>query len=296
MFESIFGHRRRVVGRLERIERALDELRRAATAPRQSAVYLGDHQALTKLRSGERIFVDTRDCMMVPSILLDGVWEDYLVDAFVGTLQKGMTVLDVGASYGVFTLPAATAVGRGGKVYAVEPNPTVARLLRNSIWANFFSQVEVIEAAASDAASAVELSFSPHHTGGASIQRRHGSQRYPYEHDYEFYETVTVQAQRLDALIPVGARIDALKIDVEEAEVLAFAGMGPLLDHPRVILCEYRRSGIERLQSPLAFLEDFAQRGYALHIMAREGPTPPMTPAAIVDHAKDDLIDLFMRR
>jgi ubiquinone/menaquinone biosynthesis C-methylase UbiE len=42
-------------------------------------------------------------------------------------LAKGMTLADLGAGYGFYALPAATIVGEGGTVYAVEPDPRRAR-------------------------------------------------------------------------------------------------------------------------------------------------------------------------
>lgn len=48
-------------------------------------------------------------------------------------LQPGMTVLDVGAHIGYYTLLAATCVGPRGRVFAVEPAEENVVLLRENV-------------------------------------------------------------------------------------------------------------------------------------------------------------------
>lgn len=65
-------------------------------------------------------------------------------------LLPGQRVIDVGANYGVYTLSMAVAVGATGTVLSFEPVPTTTRWLRESVQANGFHQVEVLECAVSD--------------------------------------------------------------------------------------------------------------------------------------------------
>ncbi len=110
MFGFIFPTIRRLSERVELLERDLAETRM------RRPIYLGDYTAMATLaRTGQKIFVDTRDRTMVPHILHDGRWEDWVVGAFLDELRPGMTVLDVGASFGCFALPAAAAVGPSGR-------------------------------------------------------------------------------------------------------------------------------------------------------------------------------------
>lgn len=48
-------------------------------------------------------------------------WEEYEMGLFLSAIKPGMTVVDVGASFGFYTCLAAGAVGPSGKVYAFEP-------------------------------------------------------------------------------------------------------------------------------------------------------------------------------
>jgi FkbM family methyltransferase len=64
-------------------------------------------------------------------------------------LRPGMHVLDIGASYGIYALTAAAAVGAEGKVWAVEPAPEIFDCLQESVEMNEFLQLSVWPAALS---------------------------------------------------------------------------------------------------------------------------------------------------
>src|SRR5207302_1825532 len=55
--------------------------------------------------------------------------EQASVDAVRGFLREGDVAIDIGAHTGDSTLPIALAVGREGRVLALEPNPYVFRIL-----------------------------------------------------------------------------------------------------------------------------------------------------------------------
>jgi FkbM family methyltransferase len=64
--------------------------------------------------------------------------------------KPGMTVFDVGANVGYFTLLFSRAVGPQGHVYAFEPNPDNLARLHSHLALNACTNVTVIAAAASD--------------------------------------------------------------------------------------------------------------------------------------------------
>lgn len=65
-------------------------------------------------------------------------------------LQPGMTVADVGAGSGYFTLRLAKRVGAGGKVYAVDVQPEMLTLLRGRLKTSKITNVEPVLGSESD--------------------------------------------------------------------------------------------------------------------------------------------------
>jgi ubiquinone/menaquinone biosynthesis C-methylase UbiE len=65
-------------------------------------------------------------------------------------LRPGMRVSDLGAGTGVFTLPMAKAVGKGGRVYAIDVDSGLLAIVAQKAKANGLSNVETIVATATD--------------------------------------------------------------------------------------------------------------------------------------------------
>jgi FkbM family methyltransferase len=77
---------------------------------------------------------------------------------FVGRLLRpGMTVLDIGAHHGLYTLLTAKRVGRGGRVIAFEPSPRECRRLARHLRVNRCRNVQVEECAVGDVSGEAEL-------------------------------------------------------------------------------------------------------------------------------------------
>ena len=67
-------------------------------------------------------------------IIRKGMFETETVGAFAALLTPGMTVMDVGANVGQFTLVAARRVGPSGRVHAFEPTPHLATTTSSATW------------------------------------------------------------------------------------------------------------------------------------------------------------------
>jgi FkbM family methyltransferase len=65
-------------------------------------------------------------------------------------LKPGMTVLDIGANVGVYSLPLARRVGPAGRVYAYEPGGEPRRLLTKGQRANGLDNLHILRTALSD--------------------------------------------------------------------------------------------------------------------------------------------------
>jgi len=89
--------------------------------------------------------------MMTPYVLLEqNDWHERETIFIRDYLKAGMNVVDVGAGFGVYSLPAAKRVGKGGTVFSFEPGAAARKHLEMSKLENGFENLEVIGKAVSD--------------------------------------------------------------------------------------------------------------------------------------------------
>ena len=142
---------------------------------------------------------------------------------FVSHLREGMTVMDVGANLGLYSLLASRAVGPSGKVYAFEPVPEIFARLKEHIALNNAANVIPVPIALSNEKGVAKMSVR----GSGSSFFRHLSN-----------EFVEVQVERLDDFVEREGieRVDAIKIDVEGAELKVIRGADKTIRHNKPIL------------------------------------------------------------
>ena len=112
------------------------------------------------LVDGVRIVVPNSIELITPYVLREQ--QDFFEDElrFVRQLlQAGQKVIDIGANYGVYTLPMAQKVGPDGHVWAFEPASTTALFLAQSIAANAYEHVTLEQKAVSSAPGSAQLSL-----------------------------------------------------------------------------------------------------------------------------------------
>lgn len=130
-------------------------------------------------------------------------------------IKPGMTVFDIGANAGFYTLLFSRLIGRGGQVISFEPDSENICLLRKHIALNKLENVSVVQAAVSDATALVGFSL----TGGAT-----GC--------FEKNSSYLVPTLRLDELLADGylRSPDVIKMDVEGAEVMVLRGANDFIE------------------------------------------------------------------
>jgi FkbM family methyltransferase len=220
-----------------------------------NAAYLGNDTALCRILGSYKLYLDTRDTGFGSHVMLDGYWEMWLTIFFARHLRTGMTVIDVGANFGYYTLLFGALVGSAGRVYAFEPNPEAIGKLRRSVDLNGFSSRTTVVAAAAGAANGTEATlFAPHGEpkNGAIIS---ASDVIP-AHLGTVY---TVPQVTIDHVVGTAPRVDFVKIDAEGAEQAVIAGMMQILkrDRPNLIL----EFNAVRYANPRRFVEEL-QRIY----------------------------------
>lgn len=263
----------------------------------RNSIYLGNHRALTRTIWGQKIFVDTRDISLTPHILLDGFWEMWITKVFAKTIKEGMTVVEIGANFGYYTLLAASLIGPTGKIYAFEANSEISEILLQSIAVNgFLDRVIVIKKVVSDKSGRIKFHKLRRLHGGSSISDI-SEGIFKFQKYKDHVETMDVEAVSLDDYFAGNnLKIDAIKIDVEGSEALIFKGMKKLLqENPHVtIICEFTPDLISGTgENPKQFLEEIMTHGFKLRIID--------TDSNLVEVSKDKLLntsqcELFLSR
>ena len=96
------------------------------------------------------------DRHFAPCLRHHALWEPAETLALLRMLQPGMTVVDVGAHVGYYSVLCAQRVGRAGRVIAFEPEAQNRRLLHANLLLNDCANVAV-HASAVDAAAGTEV-------------------------------------------------------------------------------------------------------------------------------------------
>jgi FkbM family methyltransferase len=157
--------------------------------------------------------------------LVDDGHDRYFRELFTAAIPSGGTAVEAGAHIGVMTLFAARAAGPNGRVVTFEPNAATLSVLRRNIEANGFAdRVEVVPLGLSDERATRTFYVS----GGGETSSLHDPGTASH--------TITVTTVPGDEHFATGARIDAVKLDIEGNEVGAIRGMqrtlreaGPIL-------------------------------------------------------------------
>ena len=145
-----------------------------------------------------------------------GTFELAVQDAFVEFVAPGMTVYDVGANVGFYTVIAARLAGPDGRVVAFEPHPANARQISHNARLNPTLSVEV----RAEALGAFDGQTVFHLSEEATWGQIDGVRDLPRRKAGE----LTVPLRRLDSFDGILPPPALIKIDVEQAEVGVLEG------------------------------------------------------------------------
>ena len=188
-----------------------------------------------QVEQGVSLNLDPRDLVSV-SILRSHVWQPEIWDSLKTRLGPGSVLLDVGAHIGVFSLKGASVVGPQGRVVSFEPNPETLAELRSNVVASHAESIVTVEPiACSDRDQRLTLFASRGiNTGASSLSKENAG---AFDQAPKAYP---VRARPIDDVVAeLGlTRVDAIKIDVEGAEVSVLRGSAKTLArfHPKVVI------------------------------------------------------------
>lgn len=228
------------------------------------ATYLGDYQILTRLFTGQKVFVDSRDVSVSPALIMDGRWEPETTTALMGLLQPSDCMIDIGANFGYFGLIAGTVIdrGAGGSIHLIEANPRLVPLMFKSL--NVTGLVglgTVSNYAISDAEGDLDLHIPEGLWGSAFLDSLDDVFRTELEASLAgpvaIEEVVTVPSITLDQFCAERNidRVDVIKIDVEGHEERAYRGMRGVIDHNRDHLRMLIEFSAGQYDDPVGFYE-----------------------------------------
>lgn len=178
-------------------------------------------------------------------VLMTGAFEAAELDFIASTVSEGETVIDVGANVGLFSIALAIAVGRSGKVTAIEPLPSNVHRLKNNVDLNRLDNVNVIQAAAGSEAGVAKLHLArdPAYSSTALIA----------DEGMDSSDSVEVDTVTLDQLwADMGhPQVSFLKVDVEGGEMNVMAGATKMIAkcRPRILVESHDRSSIAEWSS-----------------------------------------------
>jgi FkbM family methyltransferase len=155
--------------------------------------------------------------------LMHGSFEDAETRFVRRFLRRGMTVVDVGAHHGLYTVLASKGVGRRGRVIAFEPSPRERRRLLQHVRVNACWNVIVEGCALGDEVGEADLFVVGGWLDSCNSLRPPAVK--------EQTETIRVSVERLDHVMrKLGVDgVDLVKIDAEGAELSVLQGAGGLL-------------------------------------------------------------------
>ena len=187
--------------------------------------------------------------------------------AFVDrVLRPGMTFIDIGANEGLYTLFAARRVGPAGRVVSVEPSSRERQNLERNVARNRLANVTIVPSALAAEAGAARLQIASKMHGGHNTLGGFAHEGTAAVGSEEVnVETLDALAQRL-AL----ARVDAIKIDVEGAELKVLTGGRNLLTKARpLLLIEANESALRGQGATADALLDLLRTlDYQIHVFS----------------------------
>jgi len=192
----------------------------------------------------------------------------------LGSLKAGDSVLDLGAHYGTFAIPAAKL---GARVVAVEGSPRNAAVLRSACEQNRLENLEIVEVVVDSGIGEVEfVDLGPYGTiSTADICSETG------------YPTIRRLTTRVDDL--PGAPFDWAKIDIEGNEQAALRGGQGMLNSIRGMVIESNGYALHSHgTSPTELVHSIESFGLKVYEVTdgelRRVTHPVVQPETIVDY------------
>lgn len=213
-----------------------------------------------------------------------GIINDNYERAEIGLLRRAVrrtdTFIDVGGNAGYYSLAIASKPDFEGRVVAFEPLTSIRSLFQRSVEFNDLqSRIRILPfaLAAEPGSMAIVHSENSMNIGGSHLSR---SDKIPNSyHEYVAVETLDRIAVDLKL-----ERIDVMKIDIEGAEGLFFAGARQMIERDLpTMLVEVNTSQLQELSGwgPDDLINWLSERGYQVTAVLPTSLVPVATGAGL---------------
>ena len=246
---------------------------------------------------GNRMYLDAKDEGVLPLLQAGDTYEEYWTGLFMELLKPGMTVVDIGANVGHYSLIAARAVGDSGRVFSFEPDPHNYDLLVRNVELNGFTNVTALNVAVSSGKGTVTLYLDKYNLGGHSLSA---------ENVLISAGKVEVDTISLDEFFETAAAgvVDVIKMDTQGAEGLIIKGARRVIeDNDPVVLMELWPFGLRNAgYDPATLVVNLERLGYFFKVIDKSGKEARDVDAADVIElcasmkSSDEHVDLFLRK
>jgi FkbM family methyltransferase len=262
--------------------------RSEGTGSKMHGLYIGNNRMLIQPTWGGKLLAPADDLSVMPDLLTAGVFELPLTRYLMKNLKSGMTVVDVGANIGYFSVLCGYLIGEQGRLIAYEANPTVFGFLMDNLAINgLHNRADVRQKAVYSETGDLTFYRTRRFMGNSSVYR-------PEQNYFDWFKTdeveeITVQAEPLNNLVGVVDRIDFLKIDIEGGEYHAFRGMRDLLARKMVGTIAFEINSFRGSADWPAFAtllrEVQAQTGKSFFGLTEEGELLPVPMEALLSQS-----------
>lgn len=162
-----------------------------------------------------------------------GRHEKEMTDVFCEEVTEGMTMVEIGANIGYYTLIAADEFGPSGTVHAIEPVPENHEILRKNLEINGYGDIATHNLAISDSEGETEMILTEESNWGSIVDPDEGNvSQHRREKMREKREgSITVPTTTVDKFVSetLTDDVDVFRMDIEGAEEQAIAGMAETL-------------------------------------------------------------------
>jgi FkbM family methyltransferase len=213
---------------------------------------------------GNKLYLRPEDRTITPILIANETFEKCETYLCKQHIKPGMTVIDIGANIGYFTLLFAKLVGDKGKVISFEPEPGNFLFLEKNIASNNFICANAHNLALSDKTATMDLYVGEISQTTSSFIK----ENILYE---ENVDRVSVKTVTLDEFLEVQhiKNVDFVKIDVQGFEETVFRGAEKLLSSSSLsIIMEFWPYGLQKAGTDVdTFLKTIEQFGFSFYVL-----------------------------